>query len=66
MAGEEFLHVCGVDEDNHGSLFLGYSRISVLVKVPGREDGGRFYVLNGLFEKGKQLVVVLWEDITRD
>ena len=58
--------VVGVNGDNHRSRFLGKSRISVLVKVPGRDDSGLFRVLDGPLEEGIQLVVVLWEDGTRD
>ena len=42
--GEEFLKVVGVDGDNHRSRLFGYSRSSVLVKVPSRTDLDRFRV----------------------
>ena len=41
---EDFLYVVGVDGDNHRSRWFGYSRSSVLVKVPGRTDLDRFGV----------------------
>ena len=44
---EEFLHVVGVNGDNHRSRLFGYSRSSVLVKVPGRTDLDRFRVEDG-------------------
>ena len=44
---EEFLYVIGVNGDNHRSRLFGYSRSSVLVKVPGRTDLDRFRVEDG-------------------
>ena len=35
---EYALYVVGVDRDNHRSHLFGYTRSSVLVKVPGRTD----------------------------
>ena len=43
---EELLYVVGVDGDNHRSRLFGYSRSSVLVKVPGRTNLDRFRVEN--------------------
>ena len=63
---DEFVHVFGVNGDNHRSRFLGESSLSVLVRVPGRVDRGLFRVLDGLLEEGIQLVIVFWEDFTRD
>ena len=44
---EEFLYVVRVDGDNHRSHLFGYSRSSVLVKVPGRTNLDRFRVEDG-------------------
>ena len=44
---EESLDVVGVDRDNHRSRLFEYSRSSVLVKVPGRNDLDRFRVEDG-------------------
>ena len=44
---EEFLYVVGVDGDNYRSHLFGYSRSSVLVKVPGRTDLDRFRIEDG-------------------
>ena len=63
---EELLYVVGVDGDNHRSRLFGYSSSSVLVKVPGRTDLHRFRVEDGRFEEGKQLVVVVGEDVNGD
>ena len=63
---QEFLYVVGVDGDNHRSRLFGYSRSSVLVKVPGRTNLDRFRVEDGGIEEGKQLVVVLVEDVNGD
>ena len=41
---EEFLYVVRVNGDNHRSRLFGYSRSSVVVKVPGRTDLDRFRV----------------------
>ena len=63
---EEFLYVLGVNGDNHRTHFFGYCSSTVLVKVPGRTDLNRFGVEDGLFEEGKQLVVIVREDIGWD
>ena len=44
---EEFLYVVGLDGDNHRCRLFGYSRSSVLVKVPGRTDLDRCHVVDG-------------------
>ena len=36
----------GDNGDNQRSLFLGWSKIAVLVKVPGQYDRDRFCVLD--------------------
>ena len=45
-AGEEVLNVFGVNGDNQRILFLGLSKIAVLVQVPGRSDRDRFRILD--------------------
>ena len=60
------MFVVKVDGDNPRSRLLGYSSRSVLVKVSGRTDLDRFRVEDGRLEEGKQLVVVVGEDVNGD
>ena len=60
------LNVLGVNGDNHGSHLFGYSSSSVLVKLPGRPYLNHFRVEDGLPEEGKQLVIVVGEEVNGD
>jgi len=58
--GSEDGNVFRVNGDNHRSGLLGKPRSSVLVKVPGRADRDCLRVVNGVFDEGKELLVVFW------
>ena len=52
----------GVDGDNHRSGLLGLPRISARVKVPGRENLGRFVVEDCLPDIWKEFLFILQEE----
>jgi len=54
--------VLGVDGDNHRSGLLGLPRISARVKVPGRENLGRFVVEDCLPDIWKEFLFILQEE----
>ena len=51
-----------VDGDNHRSGLLGALRISIRVKVPGRENRGRFVVEDGVANIWQEFLFILWEE----
>ena len=64
--GEEDGNVVRVNGDNHRSGLLGEPSSSVLVKVPGRANHDRLAIVDGVFDEGKELFVVVKEDVGRD
>ena len=60
-AGQEDWNVIGVDGDNHGSGLLGVTSSSVLVNIPGLDNGDLLHVVDRYFDDGEELVVVVWE-----
>ena len=64
--GEEHGNVVGVDGDNHRSGLLGEPNSSVVVKVAGRANRDHLRVVDGVFDEGKELFVVVREDVGRD
>ena len=59
-------NVVGVNGDNHRSGLLGEPSSSVLVEVAGRANRDRLGVVDGVFDEGKELFVVFWEDVCRE
>jgi len=55
-------HVLGVDGDNDRSGLLGLPRISARVKVPGRENLGRFVVEDCLPDIWEEFLFILGEE----
>jgi len=64
--GAEDGNVVGVNRDNHRSGLLGEPSRSVLVKVPGRANRDRLGVVDGGFDEGKELFVIVREDVGWD
>jgi len=64
--GEEDGNVVRVKGDNHQSGLLGKPSGSVLVKVPGRVNRDPLGVVDGVFDEGKRLFVVVREDVGWD
>jgi len=64
--GEEDGNVIGVNRENHRSGLLGEPSSSVLVKVPGRANRDRLGVMDGVFDEGEELILVLREDLGWD
>jgi len=56
----------GVDGDNHQSGLLGCPRISARVKVPGRENLGRFVVEDCLPDRWEEFLFILREETKRE
>lgn len=56
----------GADGDNHRSYLFGHSSWSGLVKIRRRTDLHCVLVEDGLLHEGKQLIVVVWDDIGWD
>jgi len=59
-------NVVGVNGDNHRSGLLGEPSSSVLVEVAGRANRDRLGVVDGVFDEGKKLLVVVREDVGWD
>ena len=51
-----------VDDDNHRSGLLGTARISVRVKIPGRENRGRFVVEDCLPDIWEEFLFIMGEE----
>ena len=64
--GEEDGHVVGVNAEDHRRALLGEPRSSVLLNVPGRANRARLGVLDEVFDEGKELFVVVREDVGWD
>jgi len=55
-----------VNGDNHRSGLLGEPSRSVLVRVPGRTNRDRLGVMDGVFDEGEKVFVVIREDVGWD
>jgi len=63
---EEDGKVVGLNGENHRSGLRGEPRSSVLVKVPGRANRDRLGVVDGVFDEGEKLFVVVGDYVRWD